>query len=48
MLKLSENQFYYLWERFASSEITDELPEDLEKFCKEKNISVNYFIEEFL
>ena len=48
MLELTEDQFYYLWERFAESKITDELPDDLMKFCKENNITVNYFIEEFL
>ena len=48
MLKLTEEQFYLLWERFSESEIADELPDDLEKFCKEKSITVDYFIEEFL
>lgn len=48
MLTLTEDQFYYLWERFAASEITDELPDDLEEFCKENNIMVSYFIEEWL
>ena len=48
MLELTEKQFYYLWERFAISEIAQELPDDLEEFCKNNNISVDYFIEEFL
>lgn len=48
MLKLTEDQFYLLWERFAASEITDELPDDLEEFCKNAGISLEYFIEEWL
>lgn len=48
MLELTENQFYYLWERFAVSEIAQELPDDLEEFCKENGISISYFIEEWL
>lgn len=48
MLQLTEEQFYLLWERFAVSEIAEELPDDLEKFCKEKNISFDYFLEEWI
>lgn len=48
MLELTEEQFYLLWERFSESEIADELPDDLEKFCKEKNITFDYFIYEWL
>lgn len=45
---LSEKQFYHLWEKFAQSEILKELPDDVEKFCEEKEITVDYFIEEFM
>ena len=48
MLELSEDQFYYLWERFAASEIMDELPDDLEEFCINAGITVDYFIHEWL
>jgi hypothetical protein len=45
---MTENQFYYLWERFSESDILDELPDDIEKFCEEKEITVDYYIEEFM
>ena len=45
---MSETQFYYLWERFATSDILMELPDDVEKFCEEHEITVDYYIEEFM
>lgn len=45
---MSETQFYYLWERFAVSDILMELPDDIEKFCEEHEITVDYYIEEFM
>lgn len=45
---MTENQFYYLWERFAMSDIMEELPDDVEKFCEEHEITVDYYIEEFM
>ena len=48
MLELTTEQFYLLWERFAVSEIAEELPDDLEEFCRENNITVPYFLEEWL
>ena len=48
MLKLTEEQFFLLWERFAVSEIADELPDDLEEFCENAGITLDYFIEEWL
>lgn len=45
---MNETQFYQLWERFAVSEILTELPDDVEKFCEEHEITVDYFIEEFM
>ena len=47
-MAIDEIQFYKLWEKFAGSDILEELPEDVEKFCSEHEITVNYFIEEFL
>jgi hypothetical protein len=45
---MSETQFYHLWERFAMSNILNELPDDVEKFCEENEITVDYYIEEFM
>lgn len=45
---MTENQFYHLWERFAESNILNELPDDIEKFCEENEITVDYYIEEFM
>lgn len=45
---MTETQFYSLWERFAVSNILTELPDDVEKFCEEQEITVDYFIEEFM
>ncbi len=45
---MTENQFYQLWERFAVSDILTELPEDVEKFCEENEITVDYYIQEFM
>lgn len=48
MMILTEEQFYLLWEKFSTSEIADELPDDLEEFCKENKITITYFIHEWL
>lgn len=45
---LSEKQFYHLWEKFSQSDILKELPDDVEKFCETHEITVDYFIEEFM
>jgi hypothetical protein len=45
---MTENQFYSLWERFAESNILTELPDDVEKFCEEHEITLDYYIEEFM
>ena len=45
---MSETQFYQLWERFSVSNILTELPDDIEKFCEEHEITVDYYIEEFM
>jgi hypothetical protein len=47
-MALNEKQFYDLWEKFTVSEILEELPDDVEKFCEEHEITVSYFIEEFM
>jgi hypothetical protein len=44
---MTENQFYYFWERFAESNILKELPDDVEEFCSSVGITVDYYIEEF-
>jgi hypothetical protein len=48
MLELTTEQFYLLWERFSTSELMDELPDDLEEFCRENGITFSYFLEEWL
>lgn len=45
---LTEKQFYRLWEKFAQSDIIQELPDDVEEFCTKHEITVDYFIEEFM
>lgn len=45
---MTTEQFYSLWEKFAFSDIADQLPEDVEKLCEELEITVDYYIEEFL
>lgn len=45
---MTTDQFYSLWEKFAFSDIADQLPEDVEKLCEELEITVDYYIEEFL
>jgi hypothetical protein len=45
---MKEEKFYLLWERFALSEIAQSLPDDVEEFCRQNEITVDYFIEEWL
>lgn len=45
---MNTDQFYKLWEKFSWSDILEDLPDDLEKFCEEHEITVDYFIEEFM
>jgi hypothetical protein len=45
---MNETQFYLLWERFSVSTIMDSLPDDVEKFCEENEITLDYFIQEFI
>jgi hypothetical protein len=47
-MALTEEQFYSLWERFAESNIIECLPDDVEEFCKANEITVDYYIEEFM
>ena len=45
---MTSEKFYELWEKFSSSDIADELPDDVEEFCKENGINIQYFIDEFI
>jgi hypothetical protein len=45
---MNEYQFYQLWVRFAASDIITELPDDVEKFCEDAGITVDYYIQEFM
>lgn len=45
---MDTEQFYRLWEKYAFSEMVDELPDDVEEFCAKLEITVDYFIEEFI
>lgn len=45
---MSTEQFYKFWEKVALSELIQNVPEDVEQFCAEHEITVDYFIEEFL
>ena len=45
---MTSDKFYELWERFSVSDIADELPDDVEEFCKENGITLDYFLQEFI
>ena len=45
---MTEQNFYDLWEKFAYSDLIDSLPDDVEEFCKDNEITVDYFIQEFI
>jgi hypothetical protein len=45
---MNEIQFYDLWTKFANSDLLQSLPDDIEEFCAENEITVDYFIEEFI
>jgi len=45
---MNENQFYDLLTKFANSDMLQSLPDDVEKFCEENEITVDYYIEEFI
>lgn len=47
-MMINSEQFYQLWERFSVSEIMTELPNDVEEFCKDAEITVDYFLMEFV
>ena len=40
---MTQEQFYHLWEKFAESNIITELPDDVEEFCEEHEITFDYF-----
>jgi hypothetical protein len=45
---MTQEDFYALWEKFTVSDILKELPDDVEEFCEKHEITVSYFIEEFM
>jgi len=45
---MKENQFYDLWTKFAKSDLLESLPDDVEEFCAENGITVDYFLLEFV
>jgi hypothetical protein len=45
---MDTDQFYRLWEKYAVSSMVDELPDDVEELCAKLEITVDYFIEEFI
>ena len=45
---MDTNLFYELWEKFSQSEIAESLPDDVIQFCKENDITIEYFIAEFI
>lgn len=47
-MAINQEQFYRLWDKFAMSELVQDLPDDVEEFCKDHEITVDYFIEEFM
>ena len=47
-MALTEEQFYSLWERFAESNIIECLPDDIEEECERLEITVDYYIQEFM
>lgn len=47
-MALNEQQFYELWERYAESNLIETLPDDVEEFCKSAEITVDYFLQEFV
>jgi hypothetical protein len=47
-MAINETQFYDLWEKFSRSDIMKALPDDVEKFCEEHEITVDYFLLEFV
>jgi hypothetical protein len=47
-MALDETQFYDLYVKFTASEILEKLPDDVEEFCKIHDITVDYFIQEWL
>jgi hypothetical protein len=47
-MALNEQQFYSIWEKFSVSDIIEELPDDIEEFCEDHEMTVDYFIQEWL
>ena len=45
---MTESNFYDLWVKFANSDLIESLPDDVEEFCEEHGITVDYYIQEFM
>lgn len=45
---MNTEQFYELWEKFATSNVAYDLPDNLEQFCEENGITFEYFLMEFV
>jgi hypothetical protein len=45
---MTEENFYDLWTKFANSDLIESLPDDLEEFCKKHQITIDYFLQEWL
>jgi len=45
---MNENQFEDLLTKFDKSDLLECQPDDVEEFCKVNEITVDYFIEEFM
>ena len=45
---MNETQFYDLLTKFANSDLLESLPDDVEKFCEENEITLDYYMMEFL
>jgi hypothetical protein len=45
---MNETNFYDLWTKFANSDLIESLPDDIEEFCKINEITLDYYIQEFI
>jgi hypothetical protein len=45
---MTTEQYYEFWERFAASQVMEELPDNIEEICAEMGVTVDYYIHEWL
>jgi hypothetical protein len=45
---MTTEQFYELWERFSISNVAHDLPDNLEEYCEQQGITIDYFLMEFV